>query len=588
MAWSHAPGLLGGAPATWADHGRQLVGAATSARLVEATGDRWGYDPSIHAGCPHVAVATDSHLQTLAVVLLRGAGAGRAYAVWILAAAAAVPLLLALAARAAGGSAAAGWGTGLAGAVVLQLDGLTRLMGRSGMNGWLLAAAVVVLFTATFAALLEAPSRRRWLAALAVLPLLSAHVLCPPSVAGAFLLAVGLRLSRAGERRRALGVAALVAAAGLLVNAWWVVPFLRHLWVFEPGDWSITLAGTPRKLGPDLLSMVWPRAGYVGSTQGLRWAALLLGLWAGLRAQPAAPARAVGALAAVALVLTYFGSLVPATAMLQPYRFVIVAVFAALALVGPGLEQARTAWAAHPRARVALAALGASVALSLVFELLAAVTLPLRPVALDPDDERAVAAARRLPADRGRLLTEVMLARPYTANAVALALPDHAHTAVSGHEFYGAYGRTSWCSLPPVFLGRDPAGLDPAEVPALLERYAVAFVLTRSRFGYDLLDGAPAGTFSSVTSLGAWRLYEVARPAGWFLEGQGGLTFGPGRLSLTGLTGPVVLRWHHVRGLRAAESDEVLVTPSPVEGDPVPFIRVDPRGRAAVNLVWDG
>jgi hypothetical protein len=245
---------------------------------------------------------------------------------------------------------------------------------------------------------------------------------------------------------------------------------------------------------------------------------------------------------------------------------------------------AGVAWlpAAAPRRLVGYLAL-ASLLLSLGVEGVRSAGAPLRPYTLRPDDEAALALLRARAPIAGRVLVHQ---GPLDVLAYAVAhepgLPAVTFRAAAQPNVFAGWDPVLGC-----FLGlRRSFTLEDAL--ARLQLYAIEWVVVpeESRAA-AVLDALPADRVAERLQAGALRVWRLATPTGYVAGGPGELRALPGRLELTGLAGPVTLRWHFVPGLRALEDDRVRVEQVPVPGAPAGFIRVDPAGRERVTLVWD-
>ncbi|MBL4844241.1 MAG: hypothetical protein JKY65_01835 [Planctomycetes bacterium] len=579
------PMLVEGKPGDWLDHPVHCFRFSADARLVEEIGTTRGYDPKVVAGYPHGAVDLDSPLAaSLGRFLTPVLGPIRAYALWGLGVTLLIPLALGGLARARG-SPAQGLAVVALSVVALQLDPLLRHMVRGGTYAWLLGSLVLVVFAGLFASGLERP-RPRTQAALTVLALgYGAHVLAPPVVALLFLALTARRISAGGPGlARSLRFAATTAGIGLLLNAPWLIPLALHV---DQAGLPVGALAPRNQLVPDLLSLVVPGRGYQGSMLGLRWGLWLLGVVACLGARPRngrpAPLRRleVGLLAAiaVALVLTYLP--LDALRRLQPYRLVVLAIFAALVVAPEGVRKA-WAWTRSAQSRRLVGIIGMTlICVSLAIEGKRMVDAPLRSNRLGPDGWRAIELLQARPG-QGRVLAELIpsdkLAQvlPSVLSRQTLTFKDAAQPNLAA----------IWSVHPPFFLGRPLAEVRPEEIPGLLDRYAVEWVVATSKHGHALLDHVASGYFAEVLDAGHYRLYRVARPTGWIASGQGKVEARSGRLLLKDLSGPVVLRFHHAPGLEALEPG-VRIERVPIPGDPSGFIRVDPGDRSEVELRWN-
>ncbi len=585
--WPLWPALRSGEAPAFGDHWIHYYRAQADERIAAHTGSPTGYDPKILAGVPHGVVDVNSHGSRLVVRALSGPlGTARAYALWAALAVALVPVAVAATALGAGLGRRDACGSVVGAVAFVHLDTLSRSMTWSGMYSWLLASAVLPLFGLTFARLLARPSPRRLLVVAGVLPLLSLHTLLPVGVAGAFLALVAVRLRRPAPAP-ALAYAGGVAALGLAVNAWWVLPLARHLSSAELPAW--TFSATPRQLVADLASSFWPFAGLLHGTYGLRWW-LVVGGVAGAAAAArrggrdrAAAGRAALALALLALAAAYLSGLVPALARIEAHRFVLVAVLAALPFARRGLLGAWRGLQGGRRLRLVGLLACASLLLSLGCEGWLAWRTPLRPRPLAPHEREVLEFLRARRPFAGRVLAEHS---PVGTLPYALALePD-----LPGVTFRAA-GQpsldTGWDTVRASFLGLQRE-FSLEDAVQRLRLFAIEWAIAaEGGQGAEILRRLPEPLVAERQLVGGYLLVRLADPPSLLALGEGRLRVLPGRLELSGLTGEVALRLHYYPGLRALEGDDVRVFPIHDPHDRWGLIGVDPGGRSEVTLVWE-
>ena len=576
---------LEGAEPSWGDTAPNYYRVLTDAQLLSSTGRKEGYDHQIFAGYKHGAIDTNSHGVSLVIRQLgRAASLPRAFGLLAVFSLLVVPLGIGAISSRLGRF---GRSRLLRASVVVVfyvglfcLDGLSSGFLRYGMTAWPLATLVVLALSLSLARLLEAPTPLCVFSTLALLPLLAAHVLAPLALAFCCLLIAVVHLCCGG---RPQGLLWLVGAgvAGFVVNAWWVVPLLGELGG-SPGT-AEALVATPLDLLRDLASVFAPRWAASRGFCGLRWSLLALGAygWWSLRQREPRIAP-TGLTLLIGTLLWSYSGFTPALAGLQPYRNQLLA-WAWAALAWPaGLVALRAACRRGWAGRISGLVLVASAVPSIAVGLNSLRTEGLTTKKPGSSEELVLARTLELSPGRGRLLAEGQWLDRLDVN---LAIQGQVSCLTfTSPEIVGPAGRACWRSGFPQFFGRDPASLEGPDVHAVLQRYAVAWVLVRSEGGQALMEKLEPRYFSRVERLGDSRLYTLARPSGWFLSGSGRLDLSPGRIELSELSGPVTIRFHFVEGLQAAESG-VELSPEP-SGGALPFLRIDPGSREAVSVQW--
>jgi hypothetical protein len=586
VLWMLSPTLFGGDPPMWGDNAPNYYKALTSLRVVEETGATQGYDPQLFAGYPAGAVDTNSHgvhllMRVLTVVL----SPERAFALWIFLGLMFLPVGVAWLAALSGADQRQQLLSAALVIVPLHIDPLARHFLRFGTVPWLTSCVLVALFAALFARAIERPDRHRVLTVIALLPFLCIHVMLPIPIAVAFLIAAGVRLARSRENLgRAASVGVLVALSGLVVNLWWVLPIVEN-WSVH-GDLSYDLVVWPHQLLLDLLSVILPSGGYLDGSHSVRFGLLALGTLGlvSLGRDGAHRSVAITLLLVVwaTLAFAYFAGITSVGRSIQHHRWVLIALFGSMAFVPRGWVAFR-AWSERTSiGRMAFAIAVALVVLGGALEVWRSVTLPLRPQELD-DDGRAVIRylARQNAIPEGRVLVEVLFDDSLGA-AIATELERPALSFPSPGMAW-PYGGVSWTHHPPIFLGTS--GRPPIEdVPELMDRYAIAWVVGEANTGARTLELLPRSYFEGCIDIGHYRVCQVANPASWFLEGTGRLQAKRGKITISNLSGPVVIRFHYVPGLSALQ-EGVLVERFAIPNDPAGFVRIDPDSNSTVDLV---
>ena len=144
---------------------------------------------------------------------------------------------------------------------------------------------------------------------------------------------------------------------------------------------------------------------------------------------------------------------------------------------------------------------------------------------------------------------------------------------------------TGWDPLLGTFLGET--GGRSLQHPALRERfdrYAITWIVTRSKAGIGLLRSFPPALFSERHEVAGYLVFRLAEPGPLVVGGPGSLRSLPGgRLELSGLRGAVTLRLHWAEGLTALEPGaRVEQAPDPL--DPAGWIHVLPGQNEQVTV----
>jgi hypothetical protein len=581
------PSLVDGYPPMWGDNAPSFYKAVKSLQILKETQDSAGYDPQIFAGYPTGIVDTNSHgVHVLMRLLTRWMVPERAFATWLLLGLTVAPLLLAFSAFAASRGARASAFVLIATCICLHLDPLCRHFVRFGTVPWIAAVSVALTFAVLFARTLEQPSWRRIAATSALTSLFCLHMLLPPLVGCIFLVVAALRAlgDRSGLRRAALA-ASIVAVSGVLINLWWVVPLILH-WSMH-GNVDEALAVPPQQLLGDLRSIVAPGTGYLYGSYGIRWFVVAMGLGGAVsvaRVTKSLTAKSVLWIVILSLGLSYFAGLTAWGRGIQHYRAVVVMIFGALIFFPTGVCMAARWTGVKPVRRVAFAGVLGLVLVGGLSELRHAVELPLRLQGIKPGDDDVVRfLADQASTQEGRLLVET---DPDDSLAVAIAtMVNRPAVSFPSPGMAWPFGVATWTNLPPMFLGVPLSQLDPKRIHHLLDLYGVAWVVAREGFGTEQMQAVPSDYFDRDELIGRYRVYRVRAPKSMFLEGYGQVELRPGRLLLTDLRGPVVVRFHFAEGLKAQEAG-VSVDRYPLRFDPAGFIRIDPGFHQQVELEW--
>jgi len=315
----------------WEMHYGQAKGALDAFR---ESGETWSYDPQRLAGMP-LGVIFDAdnkawEVWTIGLVEL-GVPLPVAFNLFIWLTAFLVPLVL----YASGRLFALGPGSAVLAAALGSLcfffDAQAHWMSWSGMVSWAFAAYFWLLVLAVFWRWLA--SRSPWLLFGLLLLLSFLHLLHPY---GFFLLVVPmgllyLRAFRSLGWREHVGLAAVVLGT-VVANLWWLAPTLRF-WPYVL-DSGFYLSATLDHLASDFLGLSKEPMvnGVISLRTGFRFLALggagaALWLWRRERDARLVP---LGSALLALLALAYLGGYLGAVRQVQPYRFALAAMYAAV------------------------------------------------------------------------------------------------------------------------------------------------------------------------------------------------------------------------------------------------------------------
>ncbi|MBN1771959.1 MAG: hypothetical protein JXB32_11890 [Deltaproteobacteria bacterium] len=326
--------ILSGHPVGGFDWETHYEQTARAVQAYRESGETWSYNPHRLAGQPSGVIFDADNkgweLWTIALTEL-GVPLPTAFNLFVWLSALFVPLAFFLAGRWFGlGAVAAAAAAGLASAC-WAFDALAHLVSWVGMTCWGFAAWLWIPALALFWRWLE--TRRPWRLFVLFVLLVVLHNLHPYSF---FLLAVPMGWLYVREFRTLRGHehAALVAVAvgTIVTNLWWLEPSLRFWhYILDSGFY---LDATPDYLLTDYLGLGNEPAvtGVIAMRTGFRFLALggaVLALWLWRRDgdRRFAPfAASLGALLFVAYLGGWFGPL----RQVQPYRFVLPAMYLAV------------------------------------------------------------------------------------------------------------------------------------------------------------------------------------------------------------------------------------------------------------------
>lgn len=560
--------LLGPEPFYTDDHALHFARAAVVAEELPQTGRLWAYDPGTLAGYPLGATVFDLDNAGTAVALaVLPLSPERAYKVLVALCLLAAPVVIWAAARRLG----AAEDEALAAAAAAVVVAAAAFTFRLGMFANFTVSHLAVLAFALAAAHLRAPGWRSFAALVGVGTLgLYLHVFM-----GILLLvpcAVLVALEVRGAPRRALGQAALITAALVVLSASWLWPFLRFAGVlgwdyphhfFQTGPLATAWRPLTVLWGWPLLLLAAGAAGWV--------------VWA--RRAPGAVAAAYGVWLLVLLVSALQGSRLPFVGRLEPLHLMLPLSFALCPLAGVGVVAAL-----RPLRAAALAPL--AFAPHLVVTLVRLAPLPPLVAALPPEGRAFVAWARDLTPPGARLLVEDRshLERPRLDRDV----PDHPYFGshlpallprLTGREVLG--GPYPEMPIRPhaadltsgVFLGTPLAEWPADRLAAALARYNVGVVVVWSSAARARL-GALPDVVTPAGQLGHFAAFRTRATPSFLLVGTGRVDARPNALAVTGASpGGVVLKYHWYPGL--CSEPPLPVRPHDTPDTAMPFIAVD-------------
>lgn len=599
MLYFAPPGVvLGDGPIVGADfetHYEQALRAVDSYRV---SGRMWGYDPRLLAGMPSGTIFdADNKLVEVVVVAADAAGVPphRAFnlLVWVLHLLA--PLALYGSARLFGLGRPAATVAAFLGSLVWYFDALNHCFFLIGMFAWASAAYLWLLPLGLFYRWTR--TREPWrlflvMILLAVVLMLHPYVFFPLAVPMAYLY---VRASKSLGRSEHAAVLA-VAAGVIALNWWWLRAALDHWhYVLFSGYY---MDASPDHILYDYLGLLKePEISGViavrSSFRFLAFGAAVFGFlaWRRDRDDRYAPLLAV---TGVLLFVAYFGAWVPPLRQIQPYRFVLPAVYLAVIPASEWIAGAvRSLRASPPRGVTAALLIVLTVVaaprfvrdvLYFVPDLVPRHTRPLREPTPDingplefgtirwpepfvfrhapmPWYERtAVETIRRLDDGRGRWLVEWWMLGERMAWATDAQV-------IGGFRMINvAHSDANWFRRHP--RSESP---DPDELRRYFETYNVRWVVLSGpvlpiESRSDLLEPA-------VMIFGA-RIYRCRVPSSWIADDPGAdVRAEMDRIVVRGSKGgDLVLRYHWHEDLVCRPGCEIYRAPIP--GDRVGFIGV--------------
>ena len=535
------------------DYALHVARAAIIAGQLPHTGRLWVYDPTLMAGYPLGATVFDLDNVGTAVLmaLLEPLGPPVAFKLVVWLCLALAPVAVWLGARQLGTTSAEAV-TAAAPATVVAASAITFRLGMFANFGACYLAILVVALANRY---LARPGLGSFLALVVVSAVgLFLHVFL------AILVLVPCALLVLGhavrDPRPALLRAAAVALALVIVNAVWLVPFLR----FAP------------VLGWDYPHHFFRTGSLIGAWRTLTvlsgWHAWLLGLGA---AGFATWARRVGAPLAIAyavwvvvlLLAGLQGSRIPFLGRFEPAHLVLPLAFALCPLAGAGaLALARRGLpllGAGPQAAVAVAPL--LFAPHLLVTLRAVASLPPVAATLPPEGHEFVAWLREH-TDRGaRILIEDRLhlerppldrdvpSHPYFGGHLPALLPQLLDRETIGGPYPEMPIRPHRADFASArFFGEELAGWPPDRFAAQLERYNIGWIVAWSAPARAYLESQPQ-VVEPIGGVGRFRVFRSRHRPSFFLLGSGHVEARYDALEVSDASpGRIVLKYHWYPG----------------------------------------
>lgn len=409
------------------------------------------------------------------------------------------------------------------------------------------------------------------------------------------MLALHLNGSSTHSRRGATMIAAWIVAGGalaLLANAFWLWPLWTHRGDAAPGSLATVPVFAATRLadlwtdygpGPPLWSFRETAA-----EKGWRWFLLIAGVAGMIRMRGEGDGRLakfLGAATAGAFTVTYLGHWIPLIRAGQPLRFSVLlnallcvgAAFQLQSVFTPNLLAAPEprAHRARPAARVwaGLTLLGLLVFLfnARAFSAGGFVVRERFHPALDS----IIAWVRdRAPAD-GRVLFEesgdetgfvydgVYLSSFIPALTGRRLIGGPANLYNDGHHFAEFHSG--------MLCGRPVASMTDDEIRRVLDLYNIGSVVAFSPEAIARFQAMP-GDFAPDGGQGRIRFFQTRRAPDWTPEGSARVGAEFNRIRVENPSGPLVLSYHWIEGLRSTPPTEI--RPRLMPGDPNPFIEL--------------
>lgn len=554
------------------------------------------YDPAFQAGYPKTPFFDSGcRLAELFQLVAGNSHSPAGYKVGMAACAALVPVLLAAAALA----------VGLNGFGVCLATALGQLVWWSHSGQRALATGELDLLMAGLVGLVRLALLVRFdrcPGVLVGLGLAAAGVIgwfCHPGLfAGLFLLDLIYYLS-VGARHRLFWHAALWSclAAGVLVNAFWLVDWGTHCWVCAPLQLRDAVL-EHRTLPTVWRASLWGDAVDRGAAIGLFLMALAgIALWNQNKQRPAARLFGLGAVGCFALALA--GMFHETASRLGTIKFLAPALLWATLPMAHAVSTTLRCLCGRlgtPACAILVGGLCAfavgiaspTVAANLVSQL---VTVEPLEIGLRPERQAWIDAIVKHTTPTARILWEE---RPEAApslgwTALLPVLTQRAY--VGGLDADAGVEHASINLTDRKLAGRLLDDWSDAELETYCRRYNIGWVVCWSEAAQARLR-----VWNKATSLakgddeGAGQLFAIDRPHSFTLIGQARLLRADARsIALADLIpedGKIVLSFHAQAGLEAS-TDRVQIEREPDANDPIPFIRLRLSGPLShVTLAW--
>lgn len=602
-------GLRSVNPLTLHDHAIQQHNAWVARPMLARNGLAAGYDPFFMAGyAKSLWSSPSSTLFEVVAIVTGGIAPTIVYKSVVFASLAALPILVAFACLILGLRGV----TSLASVTMFLLylwtdgagGGYPMAYASIGMTAYLLCVPLGLVVTAAIVRFLAGGGRLRWCGAaiLAALVFL-VHVtsilfLAPAALAACLAVAPGTR--RRGSR--IFAVLWFVPLAAVALNAFWILPasWLRN--TRSPGAAFLVNSDVNDPVLGRLARIVWKET----PSQSFGLALGLIGL-AALSRRDRVAAAALGTFAAAGFAFGYLAGFTHGLDFLQPGRQTHALYSAASVLAGIGLAEIGDRLRSIGSKRLNLAAFAALILIG------------VRVFGMNLED--TVRNRLGLRADVPSLPYLTSEPRPYYADILDSL---RAITKPGDRVFYEEYGITVDKNEPDPFAGGRYSGLLPQllGVEVIGGPYLHVGVKTNftqigegklfGQMGWDrdrfvaytrIYRPSAIVCFSAEARMFCLKnpdLVRVSHHKGQLLVGELPGFPGPtsrgraqvvaeaGRLRVTGLAGGdldglVVLRYHHVPGLRCRP--EMPIVPTWLEGDPVPFIGLRPADGQTQTLL---
>jgi 6-pyruvoyl-tetrahydropterin synthase related domain len=580
--------------------------AEQTVRVVEGLrgwGRPWVYDVQLHAGYPNGTVfdADNKAWELWSYALHRmGLPVGRAFNLFTWLVFMLLPLPLWAAARVLGLTPGASVLAVAMGTLLLFFDGLLHWLGYVGTLAFVFAAYLCPLSLAMFHRYLLARDTRDvvWLTLLLgwihLVHPYAFFVLGPPMLLSCFLL-------RATLTRAELGKLAAMGLAVIAMNAFWLVPALRHFHYVL--DSSYLMSADVRQIGLDFFGLLSDvsTTGVIANHTAFRLLAFALCagcLWLARSDASFGATRVLRHAWLWVLALAYLGDHLPLLPQIQPYRFMVPAMFLAVFPAADLLARAPqllpwSTLAAPARALVVVVLLALS-------QHLAAQVLYFFPDALPKvrwfldSAPSPVTATGFAPHPTYRLKPE-----PSTHKPLVRFLQAHRHEgrvaiqdAALGEDMLARthasiLGGFPFCNLAHSYANPFRTLLEGTMTPSDLRKHVEAYAIRYVVLSHPepLVDQAHA-LFEEVTTIGPHRILRTRHAVSLLAQGTGQLAAQTNRIAITGSdpNTDLVLRFHWHKALRCTQGCKQPLEQADNPVGRVPFIRV-PAPHAAEVVI---